>query len=195
MQALLQTKIAEHIRDSITAQRISHSLYATLSNNTFFAVQTKDAVPAYSNQEVNSISYSSNDTVADIVNKVGEEPNIQQCHCSEYAIALIMELFTNYSIDVVMKCCGVVIFYNTIPILRLINRESVTDLLVVTIDLHQVERVINVECKNVAAVVDSSVSGTISSQPNAGFNVIAYSLAIVTVGMFALVAITVLRHQ
>ncbi|CAH6420274.1 Hypothetical protein HVR_LOCUS1150 [uncultured virus] len=206
MQALLQTKIAEHIKNTTTVQRISDGLYVTLSNNTFFVVQNKEAVPAYSNEEIPHISYSSNDTVGDIVDKVRNQQIIQKYHCSEYAIAMVMELFTHYSIDVIMKCCGIVLFCDTIPVLCLRNGEYVrlsTDeneqnlenQLIVTMDLRHIERTINVKCKQVADVIESSMHDSISSRPSNTNNTTIYTLSGIILGMLALLTITELRRQ
>lgn len=193
MQALLQNKIAENIRDSITVQRISDGLYTALSNHNFFAVQNRETVSSFSNEEISLVSYSSNDTIADIVDKVQKQDVIQKYHCTECAIAMMVELFTHYSIDAIMKCCGIMIFYNGLPILRLTNDDGPDNRLIVTMDLSYIEKVINSKSRQVAGIVEASLQDSIKSQPTSS-NIATYTLAGITIGMFLLLVFNELRN-
>lgn len=196
MQRLFRDKIANKIGTSATVREISQGMYDKSTLEKHFVVKNKSDVKDYTNDKIMNITYSSNERVSDIVGRVPLQAVLQKYHCSEYGIAVITELFTHYTIDVILKCCGIILYYNHIPILCLVNSAIGGDL-ILTVDLYNIQKDIDVRCNDVSGLIEQSVhESLISGRVNANntSNTAIYALTAIFLGFCAVAMVTGLKR-
>lgn len=193
MEGLLRNNIAKSISDSGTIQSISHDIYNRLRIESLFIIKDADNIPEYTSEEVYKIPYSSKDNVLDIISRLKSEAVLQKYHCFEYAVAIVTELFTHYSVDVILKCCGIMLYYNKLPVLALTNSSNTGSSSVATIDLYAMEEQVTIMCGTVTNLVDNSVQKFLQSTPNNNSHSTLFAILVAFLGIVSVTAIC--RHS
>ena len=163
MQKLYHNKITEAIGNSTTMKTISRETYDKFLIERHFKIKNKVDVSDYINDKITNVTYSLKESESDIVKKLEKQCVLQKYHCMEIAVAVLKELFSNYIIDVISKCCGMMLYYNNIPVICLVNSD-IGGNLVLTVNLFHVETDFNKRCQEVSQYTEKAMRKNIITE-------------------------------